>query len=100
VSTHAPDNRDEHLELPVEELLRRARPLAPHDEMVIEEPQRGGGRRLSRGRRVVSSVRPRGPIVIDTDVFSADFVPGSRLTERYASLITGRARVHLFPDGC
>jgi hypothetical protein len=35
VSTHAPDNRDEHLELPVEELLRRARPLAPHDEMVI-----------------------------------------------------------------
>lgn len=37
VSTHAPDNRDEHLELPVEELLRRARPLPPHDEMVIED---------------------------------------------------------------
>ena len=36
MSTHAPDNRDEHLELPVEELLRRARPLPPHDEMVIE----------------------------------------------------------------
>jgi hypothetical protein len=27
----------EHLELPVEELLRRARPLPPHDEMVIED---------------------------------------------------------------
>lgn len=25
------------LELPVEELLRRARPLPPHDEMVIED---------------------------------------------------------------
>lgn len=38
----------------------------------------------------MSSVRSRGPIVIDTDVFSADLVPGSRLTERYAPLITGR----------
>jgi hypothetical protein len=38
----------------------------------------------------VSSVRSRGPIVIDTDVFSADRVPGSRLVERYAPLITGR----------
>jgi hypothetical protein len=37
VSTQAPDNRDEHLELSVEELLRRARPLPPHDEMVIDE---------------------------------------------------------------
>jgi hypothetical protein len=26
-----------HLELPVEELLRRARPLPPGDEMVIED---------------------------------------------------------------
>lgn len=34
--------------------------------------------------------RPRGAIVIDTDVFSADLVPGSRLAERYAPLITGR----------
>ena len=38
----------------------------------------------------MSSVRSRGPIVIDTDVFSADLVPGSRLAERYAPLITGR----------
>ena len=38
----------------------------------------------------MSALRSRGPIVIDTDVFSADLVPGSRLTERYASLITGR----------
>jgi hypothetical protein len=37
VSTHVPDNRGEHLELPVEKLLRRARPLPPHDEMVIED---------------------------------------------------------------
>ncbi|MGO9322068.1 MAG: PIN domain-containing protein [Solirubrobacteraceae bacterium] len=32
----------------------------------------------------------RGAIVIDTDVFSADLVPGSRLAERYAPIITGR----------
>lgn len=38
----------------------------------------------------MSTVRSRGPIVIDTDVFSADLVPGSRLAERYVSLITGR----------
>jgi predicted nucleic acid-binding protein len=38
----------------------------------------------------VSTVPPRGPIVIDTDVFSAELVPGSRLAERYAPLITGR----------
>ena len=38
----------------------------------------------------MSAVRPRGPIVIDTDVFSAGLVPGSRLAECYASLITGR----------
>jgi hypothetical protein len=35
---HRADNtEDQHLELPVEELLRRARPLPPHDEMVIED---------------------------------------------------------------
>ena len=27
---------EQHLELPVAELLRRARPLPPHEEMVIE----------------------------------------------------------------
>jgi hypothetical protein len=38
VATHRADNTKEaHLELPVEELLRRARPLPPHDEMVIED---------------------------------------------------------------
>ncbi len=26
-----------HLELPIEELLRRVRPLPPHEEMVIDE---------------------------------------------------------------
>jgi hypothetical protein len=31
-----------------------------------------------------------GAIVIDTDVFSADLVPTSRLAERYAPIITGR----------
>lgn len=38
----------------------------------------------------MSTVRSRGPIVIDTDVFSADLVPGSRLAEHYAPLLTGR----------
>lgn len=38
MSTHPANNSEEkHLELPVEELLRRARPLPPHDEMVIED---------------------------------------------------------------
>jgi hypothetical protein len=38
VATHRADNSDDqHLELPVEELLRRARPLPPHAEMVIED---------------------------------------------------------------
>jgi hypothetical protein len=38
VSTHASDDSETRdLELPVEELLRRARPLPPHDEMVIED---------------------------------------------------------------
>ena len=27
----------QHLELPVEELLRRARPLPPHEQMVIDD---------------------------------------------------------------
>jgi hypothetical protein len=29
--------QEQHLELPVEELLRRARPLPPHDQMMIED---------------------------------------------------------------
>jgi hypothetical protein len=38
VSTDRADNTDQqHLELPVEELLRRARPLPPRDEMMIED---------------------------------------------------------------
>jgi hypothetical protein len=38
VSTHASDDsRTRDLELPVEELFRRARPLPPHDEMVIDD---------------------------------------------------------------
>lgn len=32
-----PSKDDESLELPVEELLRRARPMPPHDEMVIHD---------------------------------------------------------------
>jgi len=38
VSTHRADEPEEqHLEISVEELLRRARPLPPHDEMVIDD---------------------------------------------------------------
>ncbi|HEY7960348.1 MAG TPA: hypothetical protein VID29_00365 [Solirubrobacteraceae bacterium] len=38
MSTHpASQSEPEHLELPVEELLRRVRPLPDHDEMVIED---------------------------------------------------------------
>lgn len=38
MSTHASDDSQARdLELPVEELLRRVRPLPTHDEMVIED---------------------------------------------------------------
>ena len=38
MSTERADTSNEqHLELSVDELLRRARPLPPHDEMVIED---------------------------------------------------------------
>lgn len=39
----------------------------------------------------MSSARARGPVVIDTDVFSAGLLPGSRLAARYAPIIAGRA---------
>jgi hypothetical protein len=38
----------------------------------------------------LSAAGPRGPTVIDTDVFSPDLVPGSRIAELYAPIITGR----------
>jgi hypothetical protein len=38
VATHRADSTEhQHLELPVEELLRLARPLPPHEDMVIED---------------------------------------------------------------
>lgn len=38
MSTHQTNDSEERdLELPVEELLRRARPLPPHEEMVIDD---------------------------------------------------------------
>jgi predicted nucleic acid-binding protein len=36
------------------------------------------------------SVASRGPIVVDTDVFSAALISGSELAERYSPLTTGR----------
>lgn len=44
----------------------------------------------------MSAARSRGPIVIDTDVFSADLTPGSQLTERYSPVITGRPALIAF----
>jgi predicted nucleic acid-binding protein len=38
----------------------------------------------------VTAQRARGPIVIDTNVFGADLVPGSPLIDRYEPLIVGR----------
>ena len=37
MSTQPISESDKHLELPVEDLLRRARPLPSHDEMVIDD---------------------------------------------------------------
>jgi predicted nucleic acid-binding protein len=50
----------------------RVPPSSPHSP--TDRP-RGGG---------------RGPVVIDTGVFGAELVPGSRLAPRYEPLITGR----------
>jgi len=33
---------------------------------------------------------PRGPLVVDTDVYSARLTPGSTLAERYDALLVGR----------
>lgn len=38
----------------------------------------------------MTAQRARGPVVIDTNVFGADLVPGSPLTNRYEPLIVGR----------
>jgi hypothetical protein len=38
----------------------------------------------------VSRSEARGPVVIDTDVFGADLVPGSKLADAYEPLIVGR----------
>jgi tRNA(fMet)-specific endonuclease VapC len=38
----------------------------------------------------VSDLRARGPIVIDTDVFGADIVPGNGLAAIYEPVIVGR----------
>jgi tRNA(fMet)-specific endonuclease VapC len=38
----------------------------------------------------VTAQPARGPIVIDTDVFGADLIPGSRLAELYEPIIVGR----------
>jgi hypothetical protein len=38
----------------------------------------------------VSSQQARGPIVIDTDVYGADIVPGSQLAALYEPIIVGR----------
>jgi hypothetical protein len=44
VAHPANSSEPEHLELPVEELLRPARPLPDHDEMVIEDLNAEEGR--------------------------------------------------------
>jgi tRNA(fMet)-specific endonuclease VapC len=38
----------------------------------------------------VTATSLRGPIVVDTDVFSADLVPTSPLTDAYAPILAGR----------
>jgi hypothetical protein len=37
VWTHPAGRSEQHHELPVEELMRRARPLPPYEEMVIDD---------------------------------------------------------------
>lgn len=38
----------------------------------------------------MTSPGERGPVVVDTDVYSAELVPGSLLADRYAPLLVGR----------
>jgi len=44
----------------------------------------------------MTSIPTRGPIVIDTDVYGADLIPGSALTARYEPLIVGRPAIISF----
>lgn len=37
-----------------------------------------------------ATTNERGPVVIDTDVYGASLVPGSKLAERFESVIVGR----------
>ena len=40
---------------------------------------------------------PRGPVVVDTDVYSARLTPGSTLAQRYDALLAGRPAFLSFP---
>lgn len=89
--------REQHRELSVDELLSRVQPLSSYEDGDRRSDRRGG-RGLPRRRQVVSLARPRGRIVIDTDVFSAELDSGSRVTVRLSADHRRSSRVHLVPD--
>lgn len=43
----------------------------------------------------MTSPGQRGPVVVDTDVYSAELVPGSLLADRYARWLTGQRALTL-----
>lgn len=67
----APRRHQECLELSAEELLRRARPLPPRDATVIEDLTEEEAEAFFEAIRQRAWCPGRGPVVIDTDVFSA-----------------------------
>jgi hypothetical protein len=72
-----------------------ARGIAGH--VCLEERRDPWGEPLSTFTRLnARSTGRRGPSVIDTDVFSADLVPGADLADRYAPIIAGRPALFSF----
>jgi hypothetical protein len=82
--------RGESLEFPVEELLRRARPLPPHEKMLIDDLTEEEGAGFLATLEAWAPNHSAAPIVIDTDVFGAILVPGSKLAATFEPIIVGR----------
>lgn len=73
-----------HLEIPVQDLLERAKLWDPAEQPVIRGSDRQGRGRVPGGHNQVVAGYRAGTVVVDTNVFSADLVPAVRpLLELY-----------------
>jgi hypothetical protein len=67
---HVQSGRGESLEFPVEELLRRARPLPPHEKMLIDDLTEEEGAGFLATLEAWAPNHSAAPIVVDTDVLA------------------------------